>query len=228
MSNTVVLADAPVVDNHCHGFRPLDLLKLDPSSWEQRLTMMGMCYLTSTSDDERLESQLAALSSSTVFALTAKRWLSVFLGVDAGADLAAARHLAFASSPNDHVARLLSDQRVLALLVDDGYPQPPVSQRRVPGDRGSQGLPGGSNRTVDRAAASGVSNFRSRWKKPSRQDSTRPVGIHYAWPTSRSSRIGRVSTSPIHREPKRLRPMGIGVQRVGSRVAAPPRRFETT
>jgi predicted TIM-barrel fold metal-dependent hydrolase len=126
---TIDLADALVVDNHCHGFRPASLLQLERSSWEQRLTMMGMCYMTSGSTDEELSRKVASLNSSTVFALAARRWLSAYLGVRPGEDLSYARHEAFRASPAQYVAGLLADQRVVALLADEGYPQPTVSRR---------------------------------------------------------------------------------------------------
>lgn len=128
MTASVSLADVPVVDNHCHGFRPAELLQLDPASWAQRLTMMGMCHMTSASSDGELDLQVANLCSSTVFALTSERWLSELLGVNADEDLSATRHESFSRSPREHIARLLCDQHIVALLADEGYPQPAVAR----------------------------------------------------------------------------------------------------
>ena len=38
------VANARVVDNHCHGFRVQERLSLDSSRFEERLTYMGMLY----------------------------------------------------------------------------------------------------------------------------------------------------------------------------------------
>jgi len=43
----VDLSGCEVLDNHCHGFRLQELLALDPAGWEDRLTMLGMCFVSS-------------------------------------------------------------------------------------------------------------------------------------------------------------------------------------
>ena len=123
----VDLSGSPVVDDHCHGFRSEQLLRLDPAGWEDRLTMMGMCFLSSGQSDPRLARQVTALRDSTVFALTARRWLAEYLGAAAEPRaLAAARHAALAADARGYVARLMADQCIEAVIADEGYPQPPV------------------------------------------------------------------------------------------------------
>ncbi len=126
-ANLVDLSAAPVVDNHCHGFRAADLVGLDPLGWEDRLTMMGMCFLSSGQTDPALARQVTGLRDGTVFALTARRWLAERLGVapDPGA-LAAARAKAIAADPEGYCAGLMADQHITAVIADEGYPQPPV------------------------------------------------------------------------------------------------------
>lgn len=128
VSQAVNLAGFPVVDNHCHGFDPAILLGLSESEWTQRLTMLGMCYMTSGADDEELASQAAMLQSSTVFALTAERWLRELLGVSEDSSLAGVRYDLLSASPSSYMQRLLSDQCIVALLTDDGYPEPPIGR----------------------------------------------------------------------------------------------------
>lgn len=123
----VDLRGSPVIDDHCHGFRTEDLLALDPAGWEDRLTMMGMCFLSSGQTDERLARQVTHLRDGTVFALAARRWLAAYLGVEPAADtVAQARAAAFATDPQGYIAGLMADQRIEAIIADDGFPQPGV------------------------------------------------------------------------------------------------------
>jgi hypothetical protein len=125
---SIDLSSTPVLDNHCHGFRSADLLRLDPEGWEDRLTMMGMCFASSGGSDERLARQVSALRDSTIFALTARRWLAAYLGVEATPALAAARQAAFSADPGAYVSSLLADQHIVGVIADDGYPQPTVTR----------------------------------------------------------------------------------------------------
>ncbi len=129
MPRSVDLTGSAVVDNHCHGFRIDDLLALDADGWEDRLTMMGMCFLSSGQSDERLGRQVTSLRDDTLFAVTARRWLARYFGVEptSGA-VSRARAAAFAADPQSHVARLMADQRIEAVIADDGFPQPTVER----------------------------------------------------------------------------------------------------
>ncbi len=123
------LAGAPVIDDHCHGFQVADLLARDPDGWEDRLTMMGMCFLSSGATDPALAEQVTALRDGTVFALTCRRWLAERFGVPPQSDaLAAARRAALEAQREGYVRQLLSEQRLVALIADEGYPQPPVTR----------------------------------------------------------------------------------------------------
>ena len=133
----VDLSGSPVVDNHCHGFRVEELLKLDPEGWEDRLTMMGMCFLSSGQTDPGLARQVAALRDGTVFALTARRWLAAYLGAAATPQgVAAARAAAFGADPRGYVRALMADQNLVAAIADEGYPQPPVTRAEFQRDLG--------------------------------------------------------------------------------------------
>ena len=123
----VDLAGSPIIDDHCHGFRAADLVELDPLGWEDRLTMMGMCFLSSGQTDRTLAGQVTGLRDSTVFALTARRWLAERLGVESEPQaLAAARATAIGADPAGYCAGLMADQRIVAVIADDGFPQPTV------------------------------------------------------------------------------------------------------
>lgn len=119
------LSAARVVDAHCHGFTAEDLLALDPQGWADRITVMGMCFLSSTTAHPALEGHVSAMTGSTVFALLARRWLAGHLGCTV-TELPGARQRAFAADPRGYLTALYADQHVAGLLVDDGYPRPRV------------------------------------------------------------------------------------------------------
>jgi len=123
----VDLTGSPIIDDHCHGFRAADLVELDPLGWEDRLTMMGMCFLSSGQTDRALADQVTGLRDSTVFALTARRWLAERLGVEPEPQaLAAARATAIGADPAGYCAALMAEQNVVAVIADEGFPQPTV------------------------------------------------------------------------------------------------------
>jgi predicted TIM-barrel fold metal-dependent hydrolase len=125
----VDLTGCGVVDDHCHPFRTEDLLGLDAAGWEDRLTMMGMCFLSSGQTDERLADQVTRLRDGTLFALTARRWLAGYFGVEATAEaVSRARAEAFSADPHGYVAGLMADQHIEAVIADDGFPQPTVER----------------------------------------------------------------------------------------------------
>ena len=79
----VDLTDAPVVDAHCHPWRNDELVERDPLGFEDRVTMMGMCLISSGLAEEGSAEHLALLTESTPFALTMRRRLAEHLGAEA-------------------------------------------------------------------------------------------------------------------------------------------------
>jgi len=125
----VDLTGCEILDNHCHGFRVHDLLQRDPEGWEDRLTMMGTCFASSGQGDAKIATQLAGLRDSTVFTLTARRWLANYLGAAASHDaLTAARHSALTADPSSYIHGLMADAHIATVIADDGYPQPTVTR----------------------------------------------------------------------------------------------------
>jgi len=138
-ANAVDLSTCEVLDDHCHGFRVEDLLALDPAGWEDRLTMMGMCFASSGGTDPGLAAQVAALRDSTMFALTARRWLAAYLGVEPTAEaLSAARHAAMSVDPVGYISALMADQQIANVIADEGYPQPTVTRAEFEADLGAR------------------------------------------------------------------------------------------
>jgi hypothetical protein len=71
----VDLRDAEVVDDHCHGFRLDEVLARDVEGFEARLTLMGMCLMSSAQTSPRAWALAKDQVGSTVFSLVARRWL---------------------------------------------------------------------------------------------------------------------------------------------------------
>jgi uncharacterized protein len=121
------LDHAPVVDAHLHGFETEKLMSLDPESWADRLTLMGMCFLSSKTTDRALEGRVRAMTEHTVFGLLARRWLAGYLGCDVE-QVEEERSRRLSDDAQGYISGLFADERIGTLLVDDGYPLPPVDQ----------------------------------------------------------------------------------------------------
>ncbi len=124
---SIDLSGAPVVDVHCHGFAADQLLDQEPSRVVDRMTVMGMCFLSSSTTDPSLADDVWDMTDQTVFALVARRWLAEHLGC-AESELADVRHQRLREDPTRYLSTLLADESISGLLVDDGYPKsPPVA-----------------------------------------------------------------------------------------------------
>lgn len=144
-SAMVDLSGQRVIDNHCHGFRIADLLERDPEGWEDRLTMMGMCFLSSGATDPRLAAQVRSLRDDTVFALTCRRWLAGYFGVAADSEaVTKARQSALEADGAAYVSRLLADEHITAVIADEGFPQPTVTRAEFEQALGATARPDGS------------------------------------------------------------------------------------
>jgi uncharacterized protein len=124
---TVDLTGADVVDDHCHGFRVDELLSREPRGFEARLTLMGMCAMSSAETDAALWSRAEEMVGSTVYSLAARRWLAERLGCEPTADaVAVARDRALRAGPVDYIRSLLDDERITGLVTDEGFPLPRI------------------------------------------------------------------------------------------------------
>jgi len=129
----VTLEGAEVVDVHCHGWRADELHGLEPGGFLDRITMMGMCLISSGLADERGSGHLGRLTDSTPLALTMARRLAHRLGCEPARDvLGRARLNAYRADPAAYLQGLWADAGLAALIMDEGYPQPtiPTSEMR--------------------------------------------------------------------------------------------------
>jgi predicted TIM-barrel fold metal-dependent hydrolase len=123
------LSHAPVVDTHCHPWRNDELLAAAPLGFENRITMVGMCLISSGLAGPATEAQLGLMTSTTPLALTMRRRLAEYLGVDpTQSAVAEARAAAFGADPSGYCARLWTDANIAGLIYDEGYPQPTISR----------------------------------------------------------------------------------------------------
>jgi hypothetical protein len=131
----VDLAHASVVEAHCHPWRNSELLARDPAGFEDRITMMGMCLISSGLVSDSTNRHLAVLTESTPLALTMRRRLAEHLGCEPSREaLAAARHEALAADPVAYNRRLWETANVAGLVYDEGYPQPTISREDFAAD----------------------------------------------------------------------------------------------
>jgi len=129
------LSHAEVVDDHVHAFRLGDVRARDLDGFEASLTLMGTCFSSSSRSDPALWDEVRAQAPSSVFVLTARRWLSERLGCDPSAEAVTAARTA-AVAADDYVPELLADQRIVGLITDEGYPQPPIPREEFEGEAG--------------------------------------------------------------------------------------------
>ena len=121
--NRLDFSDAEVVDAHCHGFNRKRVLEADPSGWLDRLTLMGMCIDSSNSIDKDLIHMVPEMTRNTLLTTAAQRWLAAFFNCRPEA-VAGRRQTALQEDPAGYIKRLLTDQNLVGLFVDDGYPLP--------------------------------------------------------------------------------------------------------
>lgn len=125
--STVRLTEAEVVDSHCHPYRVEDLLSGDPSTFETRCMFLGTALLSSEKLDQDLAAFTQELTETTLFGLALRRWLAGYLGCGPTKEaVAAARDEALREDPARYARGLLDDERIVAVVADEGYPQPAV------------------------------------------------------------------------------------------------------
>lgn len=112
-------ANLPVVDNHTHPY----LFETDPERYSPLDSFLGI-----RGDDERSPEALAH-RDAMLYQRWATRELAAFLGCEpTPAAVAEARHAV--TDEAGFVRRIFADGGVEALLIDTGYPQPPVDMAR--------------------------------------------------------------------------------------------------
>ena len=123
------LTGADVVDAHCHPFRTQDLLDREPRTFETRCTFLGTALLSSNHANLEAAAFVEEMTESTMFGLALRRWVARHLGCEPTKDaVVAARDAALRADPRGYVRKLLEAERVVAVVADEGYPQPTIER----------------------------------------------------------------------------------------------------
>jgi len=124
------LTGADVVDAHCHPFRTQDLLDRDPRSFETRCMFLGTALLSSNHANLEAAAFVEEMTETTMFGLALRRWIARHLGCEPTKDaVVAARDAALRADPPGYVRGLLEAENVVALVADEGYPQPTITRK---------------------------------------------------------------------------------------------------
>jgi hypothetical protein len=124
---TVDLSDARIVDAHTHPYRSEDLVARDSAGFDTRMMFLGESFLSSSQMHDALWPVADAFTDSTVFALAMRRWLAAHLGCEPTREaVTAARAAAIRADAVGYTKGLLDAAGVVAILSDEGYPQPPI------------------------------------------------------------------------------------------------------
>ena len=117
----------PVWDAHCHGFDVGEVVQRPPDTFWDRLTLAGMFTSSAQRSPSSDGNAFRPKPNLDPLVRTAVRRLANVLGCEAvEAEVAATRLAALRKDPAGYLVRLWSDAGIAALLVDDGYPQPPI------------------------------------------------------------------------------------------------------
>jgi predicted TIM-barrel fold metal-dependent hydrolase len=123
----VDLAGAEIVDAHTHPYTLPELLSKDPAGFDTRMMFLGESFLSSSRLGPELWPLVDGFTTSTVFGIALHRWLAEHLGCEPSREaVIAARTEALRADPVGYTKGLLDAAGVVAVLADEGYPQPPV------------------------------------------------------------------------------------------------------
>ena len=125
----VDLTGSDVIDAHCHPFTSQDLLDREPRTFETRCMFLGTALLSSNHAHHEAAAWVEELTETTMFGLALRRWLAEHLGCEPTKDaVVAARDAALRADPPGYARGLLGSERVVAVVADEGYPQPTITR----------------------------------------------------------------------------------------------------
>jgi hypothetical protein len=124
----VDLSGAEIVDAHTHPYRLEDLVVRGSAGFDTRLTFLGESFHSSSRLHPELWPMADALTGSTVLGIASVRWLARHLGCEPTREaVTAAREAAVRDDAVAYTRDLLRTAGVVAVLSDEGYPQPPIT-----------------------------------------------------------------------------------------------------
>jgi uncharacterized protein len=134
---TVSLAGVPIVDAHMHPWSNAEVLRRDPDGFLDRITMMGMCLISSGLADEAGAEAMRRMTDATPLAMTMARRLAAYLGTNEQRGALGRRRIdTYAADPVGYLRGLWSDCGLTAVVCDEGYPQPTISLDQLRAESG--------------------------------------------------------------------------------------------
>jgi uncharacterized protein len=123
----VDLSGAEVVDAHTHPYRLEDLLAKGSEGFDTRMMFLGESFHSSSRVQDDLWPVADAMTDSTVFGLALRRWLATHLACEPTREaVTSAREAALQADAVAYTKGLLDAAGVVAVLSDEGFPQPPI------------------------------------------------------------------------------------------------------
>lgn len=123
----VDLSHVEIVDAHTHPYRREDLVGRGSEGFDTRAMFLGEAFHSSSRVHADLWPVADAMTDSTVFALALRRWLAAHLGCEPTREVVtAAREAALQADAVAYTKGLLDAAGVVAVLSDEGFPQPPI------------------------------------------------------------------------------------------------------
>jgi hypothetical protein len=127
MAEAVDLSDVEIVDAHVHPYRLEDLMSRSSEGFDTRMMFLGEAFSSSSRVHEDLWPIADSFTDSTVFALAMRRWLAEHLGCEPTRDaVTKARAAALEEDAVGYTKGLLDAAGIVAVLSDEGFPQPPI------------------------------------------------------------------------------------------------------
>ena len=123
----VDLSHVEIVDAHTHPYRLGDLLAKGSAGFDTRMMFLGESFHSSSRVHDDLWGVADGFTDSTVFALAMRRWLAAHLGCEPTREaVTSAREEALQADAVAYTKGLLDAAGVVAILSDEGFPQPPI------------------------------------------------------------------------------------------------------
>jgi uncharacterized protein len=127
MVKTVDLSDVEIVDAHVHPYRIDDLISRPSEGFDTRMMFLGEAFSSSSHVHDNLWPIADSFTDTTVFALAMRRWLAEHLGCEPTRDeVTKARAAAIEKDAAGYTKGLLDAAGIVAMLSDEGFPQPPI------------------------------------------------------------------------------------------------------
>jgi predicted TIM-barrel fold metal-dependent hydrolase len=128
---TDLLEGTPAVDVHCHGWRSDEVAAAPQRGFLDRITMLGMCLMSSGLEDERHREILELTTDTAPIAVAMADRLAAVLECEPTRDGLAAARTGALRDHRAYLRRLWADAGVTDLVMDDGYPLPRIDGRAL-------------------------------------------------------------------------------------------------